>query len=566
MGARPRQRFARDVFEICGSWEKEGWLDCRLITSFFTDRQALREESEEVGGQQQSHPSEIESSTVSVSVSQQQQKKKEIMGEARRPQAGAFDSSDSFSAFPFCLHSGVSPTDVSVSLSGNPPNAIASALPKQPSTDVAHTDGDPSFRLGPNLFIQRDPPTDLYTEKKEQTHQNALQCKGGSETVGRFAEFASSFPAALSLKRPRDSDSCVQSDSDPFPKTAEAVRENDREGGREDGGSGRGMRREGQGERSECRGSLKDGDNGPPSKQCRLSDARRESVGEDSFRGDVALHVPSRKQNQKASGRVSAHCRQKPPFAAGEGKGISVQRGGGADVMRDKWGNRLCEHARRQKDCKECGGGGLCNHGRQRSKCKDCGGSSICEHGRRRNMCQGCGGSSLCEHGRERRRCKECGGSGICEHGRQRSRCKECGGSSICVHGRERHTCKECGGAGLCQHGRQRSKCKECGGSSICEHGRLRNLCNECGGSSICEHGRRRNVCKECGGSQICQHNRQRQKCKECGGSQICQHNRQRQRCKECKKENTLLEHHPEHCIQHKEGSMQKEKRCEGDV
>ena len=32
-----------------------------------------------------------------------------------------------------------------------------------------------------------------------------------------------------------------------------------------------------------------------------------------------------------------------------------------------------------------------------------------------------------CEHGRRRRECKECGGTSICEHGRRPSLCKECG-------------------------------------------------------------------------------------------------------------------------------------------
>ena len=40
-----------------------------------------------------------------------------------------------------------------------------------------------------------------------------------------------------------------------------------------------------------------------------------------------------------------------------------------------------------------------------------------CKHGESRYDCIDCG-SSICEHKRRRRRCKECGGSGICEHKR----------------------------------------------------------------------------------------------------------------------------------------------------
>ena len=71
-----------------------------------------------------------------------------------------------------------------------------------------------------------------------------------------------------------------------------------------------------------------------------------------------------------------------------------------------------------------------------------------CEHGRRRRRCKDCGGSAFCEHGRQRNSCKDCGGSGICEHGRRRSVCKECVGGSICEHGRRRTQCKECCGGG----------------------------------------------------------------------------------------------------------------------
>ena len=85
-----------------------------------------------------------------------------------------------------------------------------------------------------------------------------------------------------------------------------------------------------------------------------------------------------------------------------------------------------------------------------------------------------------CEHGRRRKQCKPCGGSLVCEHNRQRSYCKFCGGSQICEHGRRRYRCKPCGGSQICKHGRERSICKSCGGSQICEHGRDRNTCHQC--------------------------------------------------------------------------------------
>uniref|UniRef100_A0A0G4GI77 CBM20 domain-containing protein n=1 Tax=Chromera velia CCMP2878 TaxID=1169474 RepID=A0A0G4GI77_9ALVE len=121
-------------------------------------------------------------------------------------------------------------------------------------------------------------------------------------------------------------------------------------------------------------------------------------------------------------------------------------QGQGQLVLRDKWGNRLCGHGRRQDRCKQCGGSSICEHGRQRRRCKECGGSSICEHGRRRDRCKQCGGSSICEHGRQRYVCKECGGSGICEHGRRRSSCKECRGAGICEHGRSAVSARSVGG------------------------------------------------------------------------------------------------------------------------
>jgi len=53
-------------------------------------------------------------------------------------------------------------------------------------------------------------------------------------------------------------------------------------------------------------------------------------------------------------------------------------------------------------------------------------GEKLCEHQRRRRTCKDCGGSSICEHQRRRSRCKDCGGSGLCEHQRVRSKCKDC--------------------------------------------------------------------------------------------------------------------------------------------
>ena len=41
---------------------------------------------------------------------------------------------------------------------------------------------------------------------------------------------------------------------------------------------------------------------------------------------------------------------------------------------------KLCEHQRWKRDCKDCGGSSICEHQRKRSRCKDCGGSGICEH------------------------------------------------------------------------------------------------------------------------------------------------------------------------------------------
>ena len=130
-----------------------------------------------------------------------------------------------------------------------------------------------------------------------------------------------------------------------------------------------------------------------------------------------------------------------------------------------------CEHGRRKRACKECGGKGICEHGRRKYECKDCGGGSYCEHGRRKQLCKECGGSSICEHDRQRAQCKECGGSSICEHDRQRAQCKECGGSSICEHDRQRAQCKECEGSSLCALGKRKGGHEELGGSQACAHG-----------------------------------------------------------------------------------------------
>jgi len=142
-----------------------------------------------------------------------------------------------------------------------------------------------------------------------------------------------------------------------------------------------------------------------------------------------------------------------------------------------------------------------------------------------------------CQHDKRRRDCKHCGGCGICEHNRRRRDCKHCKGSQICEHDRQRSICKDCGGSQICEHNRRRNICKDCGGSQICEHNRIRKQCKQCGGSQICEHNRRRSDCKECGGSQICEHNRIRKQCKQCGGAGICEHGRERSKCIDCKPE-----------------------------
>ena len=61
-------------------------------------------------------------------------------------------------------------------------------------------------------------------------------------------------------------------------------------------------------------------------------------------------------------------------------------------------------------------------------------GGSMCEHGKRRKLCRECGGSQICTHGKLRAICRECGGSAFCEHGKRRAQCRECGGSDYCEH------------------------------------------------------------------------------------------------------------------------------------
>ena len=56
-------------------------------------------------------------------------------------------------------------------------------------------------------------------------------------------------------------------------------------------------------------------------------------------------------------------------------------------------------------------------------------------------------GRKKCEHNRKKRQCKDCGGSGICEHKLIRSKCKGCGGAGICQHNHIRSKCKDCGDA-----------------------------------------------------------------------------------------------------------------------
>ena len=103
-----------------------------------------------------------------------------------------------------------------------------------------------------------------------------------------------------------------------------------------------------------------------------------------------------------------------------------------------------------------------------------------------------------CEHGKRKRYCKECGGSGICIHGKRKATCIECGGTSICPHGKLKARCKECHGSQICSHGKIKAQCIECGGTSICPHKKQKRYCKECGGSGICPHGKFKAQCKIC--------------------------------------------------------------------
>lgn len=205
-----------------------------------------------------------------------------------------------------------------------------------------------------------------------------------------------------------------------------------------------------------------------------------------------------------------------------------------SEIIRDKWGRRLCEHNKVLSRCKDCGGSQICQHGKQKNYCIECGGSSMCKHGKRKNLCKECGGSILCQHAKSKYTCKDCKGVSVCSHGRQKNTCKDCGGTLICEHKKIKYSCKECGGVSICEHDRIKSKCIECEGGSICEHRREKSQCKECGGSQICQHNRRKNVCKECEGASICNHNKIKYECKDCNGSRFCKHGLYKRLCKEC--------------------------------
>ena len=51
---------------------------------------------------------------------------------------------------------------------------------------------------------------------------------------------------------------------------------------------------------------------------------------------------------------------------------------------------------------------------------------SHCEHGRRKRECRNCGGSAFCEHSRIKYQCRDCIGSAICEHRKVKYRCIVC--------------------------------------------------------------------------------------------------------------------------------------------
>uniref|UniRef100_A0A0G4IAL9 CBM20 domain-containing protein n=1 Tax=Chromera velia CCMP2878 TaxID=1169474 RepID=A0A0G4IAL9_9ALVE len=207
--------------EVSGSWEKAGWLHCRLMHSFFMDcdRQAEPGKSEEWGGQKQQ--SEMESSTESVC------HEGKGVGEAKSPGA-PLQSPDPLSTPLVYLQLGGSPTDVPP-----PPPSITPppASLQQTHANPADRGTKPLFPLGLTAFAQTDVPTHPYTQNNPSTHERAImQYNGGAETARRFAEVAPSFLALLSLKRPRDCDTCLHPDSDPFQHAIERLSEKKRDG------------------------------------------------------------------------------------------------------------------------------------------------------------------------------------------------------------------------------------------------------------------------------------------------------------------------------------------------
>ena len=122
----------------------------------------------------------------------------------------------------------------------------------------------------------------------------------------------------------------------------------------------------------------------------------------------------------------------------------------------------MCEHGRIRSTCKACKA--PISQGAAAAKDGEYEEVPLDDGGFKRRRVGAKHWQRMCEHGKQKKQCKECGGSSICEHGRQRYHCKECGGKSICEHGRRRYVCKECGGSSICEHGRQRIQCKECRG------------------------------------------------------------------------------------------------------
>uniref|UniRef100_A0A0G4HC84 CBM20 domain-containing protein n=1 Tax=Chromera velia CCMP2878 TaxID=1169474 RepID=A0A0G4HC84_9ALVE len=328
-------------FEVSGSWEKAGWMDCRLMHSFFmdSDRQAVPEESEELGGQKQQ--SQMESITVSMSQQEKGVGEDEKLGSHSQ-------SSDHLITPPVYLQSGVSPTDVPPP----PPSTIPPfASPKQTHANLADTGTKPLIPLGLAAFAQTEVPTHLSIQKNPSTHERAMQHEGGSETARQSAEVSSSFPALLSLKRPRDPDSCLHPDSDSLPHAIERL-----SGKRRDGVSVP-ISRERKDQKGECTKSAGDELNAPPLKRSRLSGSFTESVDETAL-------LPSRKssQIQKAAGRQRPHSTQRFSCNAEGSKGTCMSSAKKGGVLRDKWGHRLCEHLRVHNKCKECGGASICEH------------------------------------------------------------------------------------------------------------------------------------------------------------------------------------------------------------